>query len=111
MFLTSSGDTLFGGTYLDPPQMIATLSEVSDAYRDRAEEIRTRAATVRRLERRPERELLQTNRDAVEHFRSLLIERFDPHNGGFGSAPKLPHPTRCRSRSHWPATATKSSRG
>jgi uncharacterized protein YyaL (SSP411 family) len=91
-FLTSSGDTLFGGTYLDPPQMLATLREVADAYRDRADEIRARAAAVRRQQRRRAREPLQANGDAVERFRSLLIERFDPLHGGFGSAPKLPHP-------------------
>ena len=30
--------------------------------------------------------------DPIDRFRSLLIARFDPVNGGFGSAPKLPHP-------------------
>ena len=33
-----------------------------------------------------------TGSDPIEHFRSLLIARFDSLNGGFGSAPKLPHP-------------------
>ena len=92
MFLTSRGDTLLGGTYFDPPQMIATLREVADAYRDRAEEISARAAAVRRLQRPAEREPLHAHAGAVERFRSLLIERFDPVNGGFDEAPKLPHP-------------------
>ena len=48
VFLTSGGDTLSGGTYFDAAQMIATLREVADAYRDRAEEISARAVAVRR---------------------------------------------------------------
>ena len=91
VFLTSNGDALSGATYLDAPRMIATLQEVADAYRDRADEIGARAATVRALRLQRKRDPLQPLRDPVAHFRSLLAERFDPHNGGFGSAPKLPH--------------------
>lgn len=98
-FLTSAGDVLSGGTYFDQAEMTATLEQVANAYRDRAEEISARAAAVRRvrlLGRRrlgeggqPDRDL---HPDPVAHFRSLLIARFDPLNGGFGSSPKLPHP-------------------
>jgi uncharacterized protein YyaL (SSP411 family) len=94
VFLTSRGETLSGGTYFDAPQMIATLNEVADAYRDRADEIAERSARLqadRGLRRAP----LQADHDphvAVAHFRSLLIDRFDAINGGFGSSPKLPHP-------------------
>ena len=35
---------------------------------------------------------LQPDRDPIDYFRSLLIERYDPLHGGFGSAAKLPHP-------------------
>ena len=94
VFLTSTGDTLFGGTYLDPQQMAATLREVADAYRDRADEISARS--VRLHADRASLRLRPVSDDdphlAVERFRSLLVERFDPVNGGFGAAPKLPHP-------------------
>jgi hypothetical protein len=102
VFLTSAGDTLSGSTYLDAPEMIATLRQVADACRDRADEISTRAMVarnVRLLGRRsrgeggqPDRDPLQPAPDSIDHFRSLLIARFDSLNGGFGSAPKLPHP-------------------
>jgi uncharacterized protein YyaL (SSP411 family) len=95
VFLTSRGATLSGGTYLDAPQMIATLNQVADAYRDRAEEISARAEAVRSvrlLGRRSLGEGGQVDRDPIDHFRSLLLERFDSINGGFGSSPKLPHP-------------------
>jgi uncharacterized protein YyaL (SSP411 family) len=91
VFLTSGADMLSGGTYFDAPQMMAALHEVADAYRDRSEEISARAAAVRRA-RTLDREPHGPDDDSIEHFRSLLIDRFDPINGGFGSAPKLPHP-------------------
>jgi uncharacterized protein len=94
VFLTSSGSTLSGGTYLDAAEMISTLRRVADAYRDRFEEIRARAAVVRRAGlqagRDPDRDPLPS--DPVADFRSLLLARFDAVNGGFGPAPKLPHP-------------------
>jgi len=95
VFLTSAGDVLSGGTYFDAESMAATLGRVADAYRDRADELAARAASVRTA--RPPHGgpgfgHARTDRDPVEYFRSLLIERFDPVHGGFGSAPKLPHP-------------------
>jgi uncharacterized protein YyaL (SSP411 family) len=100
VFLTSSGSTLSGGTYFDAAEMISTLRQVADAYRDRFDEISARArivGSVRLLGRRslgeggqPERDHVPS--DPIADFRSLLIARFDAVNGGFGPAPKLPHP-------------------
>ena len=106
VFLTSTGDTLSGGTYLDASEMVAALEQVADAYRDRAEEIHERAAFVRRLRllgRRslgeggePDHDSLQPDADrlssdSISQFRALLMACFDSVNGGFGAAPKLPH--------------------
>jgi uncharacterized protein YyaL (SSP411 family) len=87
VFLTSRGDALSGGTYFDAHQMIAMLRQVSDAYRDRAGEIHARAAVAPNV-------VVGRNVviDPIAHVRALLIERFDADNGGFGSAPKHPHP-------------------
>jgi uncharacterized protein len=104
VFLTSRGDRLSGGTYFDAEQMIAELRQVSDAYRDRAAEILGRADRVRSVRPQVGRDRLQVqlDRDRLEagsagdpiaDFRSLLIARFDSQHGGFGSAPKLPHPS------------------
>jgi uncharacterized protein YyaL (SSP411 family) len=92
VFLTSTGDTLSGGTHFDAAEMIAALTQVADAYRDRFDEI---SARVRRVRLQPDRPL-QPDRDPppsdpIAEFRSLLLSRFDPLNGGFGPAPKLPH--------------------
>lgn len=90
MFLTSSGSPLNGGTYFDAPEMIAMLRRVADAYRDRFDEISARASTARRDSRQPERDPVSP--DPIADFKSLLLEQFDSVNGGFGRAPKLPHP-------------------
>ena len=94
VFLTDRGDTLSGGTYFDASQMSAALQEVADAYRDRSDEISARSARLRAAgsAQRAARNVGHDPRTAISHFRSLLLERFDALNGGFGSAPKLPHP-------------------
>ena len=93
VFLTSNGAILSGGTYFDAVGMMEALRTVADAYRDRADEIAARSV---RLQVDPMRlrgrDPLQPSPDAIAQFRSLLLARFDPLNGGFGSAPKLPHP-------------------
>ena len=92
-FLTSKGEMLSGATYLDPPQMIAALQQVADAYRDRREEIAARSARLRADlgAGRSSHETTADPRSTIEHFRRLLVDRFDANNGGFGSAPKFPH--------------------
>ncbi|HEY0284415.1 MAG TPA: hypothetical protein VGC23_03435, partial [Vicinamibacterales bacterium] len=67
---------------------------------DRAEEIKARAVAVRSVRLQPDLATFQPNRDdmcppafdPIDHFRALLVARFDSLNGGFGPAPKLPHP-------------------
>ena len=93
-FLTSEGETLSGATFLDPPQMIAALQQVADAYRDRTDEISARSARLRAHREAPRapRDSTSDPLSAIAHFRRLLAARFDAPNGGFGAAPKLPHP-------------------
>jgi uncharacterized protein YyaL (SSP411 family) len=95
VFLTTSGDMLSGGTYLTPPEMIAMLDQVSKAFRHRAADIERRRAisqAVRALRLQPDREFLQPDHSVVNDFSGLLVRSFDRAHGGFGSAPKLPHP-------------------
>jgi len=98
VFLTGAGDVLCGGTYFDTPALLAMLGQVAEAYRDRAEELASRASRVRRDRLQPDRrdaevrDNLQPVRDSIGRFRSVLIERFDRVHGGFGSFAKLPHP-------------------
>jgi uncharacterized protein YyaL (SSP411 family) len=92
VFLTGAGDVLSGGTYLNAIDMAATLRRVADAFRDRGPELAARAATSRRSTTiRPQASSIPTEPHSTADFRALLLERFDRVNGGFGSAPKLPH--------------------
>jgi uncharacterized protein YyaL (SSP411 family) len=89
VFLTSGGDVLSGGTYFEAAEMIATLRQVADAYRDRAEEI-----AVRSVRLQADRDRLKADRDArrarrqtdvnplsvIADFRSLLVSLFDPEH-------------------------------
>ena len=101
-FLTSSGEILSGATYLSAEQMLEVLPQVADAYRTRAAEIEVRSA---RLQADRAAAAARTagidaglragtplDRSAIDHLRSLLVEHFDRRHGGFGPAPKVPHP-------------------
>ena len=59
-----------------------------------SDEISARSARLRAVRSAPRAasNVDHDPRTAIAHFRSLLLERFDALNGGFGSAPKLPHP-------------------
>jgi uncharacterized protein YyaL (SSP411 family) len=80
VFLTSGGDVLSGGTYLDAAEMIVTLTKVADAYRDRFEEISERRVRLQaeRDAERARRHLDANPLSAIADFRSLLASRFDP---------------------------------
>ncbi len=80
VFLTSTGDTLSGGTYLDTSEMLAALRQVADAYRDRFEEIAARGVRLK-LDREAERARRHTDANplaVIAGFRDLAISRFDP---------------------------------
>ncbi len=97
-FLTGSGELLSGGTYMSADQMTEMLHHVSAAYRDRAVEIaravaeRREVRDVRRVRLQPDPDPVLSDHSTTDYFRALLIDRFDPMYGGFGSAPKFAHP-------------------
>ena len=102
-FLTPEGDVFLGGTYfpaqdgLGRPGFRRVLKEVARLWKEEPETIRRNAAAVR--------EALGRSREAssgatgpspsvfLESVRGHLLESFDTVNGGFGQAPKFPHPT------------------
>lgn len=88
-FLTSDGEILSGGTYFDADGLLIVARRVSAAWRDRSDEIRAEARRKRAAQPASTGGVPDTG--AVDHFRSLIQERFDPVHGGFGAAPKLPH--------------------
>jgi uncharacterized protein len=102
-FLTPEGNVFLGGTYfpaqdgMGRPGFRRLLKEVARLWKEEPETIRRNAEAVR--------DALHRSRDSsgagaasspsafLENVRAHLLESFDPVNGGFGQAPKFPHPT------------------
>jgi uncharacterized protein len=102
-FLTPKGETFFGGTYfpaqegLGRPGFRQVLLEISRLWRDEPDKIRenTRAlATALTHEHHGTGRATPLSEAAfIESVRASVLSSFDPVHGGFGTAPKFPHPT------------------
>jgi uncharacterized protein YyaL (SSP411 family) len=100
MFLTPSGEPFFGGTYFPKhgrhglPGFLDLLPKVAGAYREQGDRLveqnRRLTDALASLEPTGGEAPLPANAPAVAL--KGLKRSFDPVNGGFGSAPKFPHP-------------------
>lgn len=94
-FLTPGGEVLWVGTYIPPEQFRAVAKGVLVAWRERRPELeaeieRRRKAMEAARSRRPAVGLVR--RMAADDVLTVMQEAFDARNGGFGGAPKFPHP-------------------
>jgi hypothetical protein len=101
-FLTPDGNPFFGGTYFPPddssgrPGMKRLLETIAQNYRTHRDQIHESAAKiadalrqvddVKRGEMAPDEQVLKSIVEGIG-------EMFDAQNGGFGNAPKFPHPS------------------
>ena len=101
-FLTPDGEVFLGGTYFPPtdgqgrPGFRRVLKEVARLWTDEPERIRENAQAIRdSLARSRGRRsaAVQPLADFVGSVRADVHSSYDPVNGGFGMAPKFPHPT------------------
>ncbi len=99
-FLTPDGEVFYGGTYFPPdgkygrPGFRTVLESVLDAWRARRGQVNAQALAIRRV--------LEENLDEgggadlspaiLERAVDTMLRAFDPVHGGFGRAPKFPHP-------------------
>ncbi len=100
-FATAEGEVFFGGTYFPPtdghgrPGFRRLLKEVARIWTEESERVQQSTAQVRaalgRLAHRHEVAAPPTGA-FVERVVSDLRASFDPGYGGWGSAPKFPHP-------------------
>ncbi|MGH8261968.1 MAG: thioredoxin domain-containing protein, partial [Steroidobacteraceae bacterium] len=116
MFLTPDDHTPFvGGTYFPKDSRYGLIGfkdllvRVEEFYRTARAEISDQGAAVRNafatLNPPADREAV-FNREPLAQARQELAASFDPQFGGFGSAPKFPHPTNVeRLLREWRATA------
>jgi uncharacterized protein YyaL (SSP411 family) len=101
-FLTPDGTPFYGGTYFPPddyagrPGMRRVLEAIAHNYRTHREEIHASAAKiaealsqVERFEEGPG----AANEEVVKGIIESIGEMFDAQHGGFGQAPKFPHPS------------------
>ncbi len=101
-FLTSDGRPFFGGTYFPPddamgrPGFRRILLTVAEAYQNRRTEILEAARSLTDAVAKAEafaEGAGQINPGLVEQFVDSAVRLFDLRHGGFGQAPKFPHPT------------------
>jgi hypothetical protein len=86
-FLTPEGDIITGGTYIPPDQMKVILREVRERYlRGRPPTTRSSIAQTREF---PATEI---SHEIIDHVLDSMVANFDSVHGGFGDAPKFPHP-------------------
>ncbi len=102
-FLLPDGDVFLGGTYFPPedglgrPGFRRVLKEIARLWTEEPEKVRGNAKAVRdALTRMEDRRAPAAPRPPTAFLSSVLgqvLDSFDPVNGGFGFAPKFPHPT------------------
>lgn len=100
-FLTPDGKPFYGGTYFPPadqygrPGFKRVLLSIAQAYREKHEEVQDQALMVESAIARAESlaggggSVSATVIDAIAESAQKM---FDEKNGGFGGAPKFPHP-------------------
>jgi uncharacterized protein len=100
-FLAQDGRVFLGGTYFPPtdghgrPGFRRVLREVARWWKDEPERIRENAEGIQEALRRLTSTAPASGSDLggfLEGVRLGLAARYDPANGGFGAAPKFPHP-------------------
>jgi uncharacterized protein YyaL (SSP411 family) len=101
-FLTPDGKPFFGGTYFPPddragrPGMRRVLEAIAHNYRTQRDQVHESAAKIAEALR--DVDYFKAGEDAAdEQVVKAIVENiggmFDAQNGGFGSAPKFPHPS------------------
>ncbi len=101
VFLTSDGRPFYGGTYFPPddrwgrPSFKKILLAIADAYRERRDEVLRSADETMNILASAEG-FSGRRADFSPGIVGVMVQSalpiFDEKNGGFGSAPKFPHP-------------------
>ena len=101
-FLTPDGKPFYGGTYFPPrdgygrPSFRRVLLSIANAYKEKHGDVVEQAAMV-------ESAIVQSelfhgrggrvSASVIAAIQESAFKMFDPQHGGFGSAPKFPHPS------------------
>ena len=100
-FLTPDGKPFYGGTYFPPddqygrPSFKRVLLSISNAYQDKNDDVMEQAKMVEGAISHAESfagKSAEFSPAVIDAIVKSALEMFDSQNGGFGSAPKFPHP-------------------
>lgn len=110
MFLTPEGTPFHGGTYFPRearyglPGFVELCERIGEIWRTRRHDIDAQnRELLAALNRRPPAQAVELDDRPVAQLRALLLGSFDRDDGGFGGAPKFPHPTDLAFLLHRPA--------
>jgi len=101
-FLTPDGRPFFGGTYFPPddhlgrPGLKRVLLSIAKAYQDQHGDVLESAESVMAAISQAESFAGRSGEIgavSIDRMIESAVKMFDPQNGGFGSAPKFPHPS------------------
>ncbi len=103
-FLTPAGDVFYGGTYFPPdgrygrPGFRSVLERVSEVYRGERDRVEAQGGAIRQMLARSLDETApgEVTPAVLEAAVGSMRQAFDAAHGGFGSAPKFPHPAAIR---------------
>ncbi len=100
-FLTPDGIPFYGGTYFPPedhygrPSFRRVLTSISDAYREKHADVIEQAGMVEKAIAQAETLAGKGEKFSASVIASIVesaLKMFDDNYGGFGGAPKFPHP-------------------
>jgi uncharacterized protein YyaL (SSP411 family) len=100
-FLTPDGKPFYGGTYYPPddhwgrPGFKRVLLAIANAFQEKRDEVAEQARMVESAISQAESLAGRTgvfDPGVVNAIMKSALDMFDPSNGGFGQAPKFPHP-------------------
>ena len=110
VFLTPNGHPFYGGTYFPPvdqwgrPSFKKILLAIAEAYRERRDEVLKSAEEAMNVLGNAEN-FSRHNREFSPRLVSVMVQSalpiFDEKHGGFGSAPKFPHPSAIELLTDW----------
>jgi uncharacterized protein YyaL (SSP411 family) len=101
-FLTPDGKPFYGGPYFPPqdqwgrPSFKRVLTSIANAYRDKFSDVTEQSKLVEQTISQSESFLGRSatfSPRAIDAIVQSALNMFDPKNGGFGNAPKFPHPS------------------
>ena len=101
-FLTPDGKPFYGGTYFPPndgygrPSFRRVLLSIANAYREKHGEVVDQASMLESAIAQSESFIGKdghVSASIIDSIGTAAFRNYDPHHGGFGQAPKFPHPS------------------